>query len=122
MLLLGGCMPNETTFETNSQTPPLYEGPERRVHTIYRTQNREYHIRGDRCVAVRDLTTQVWISDHEAVGTQMDLKLPGEFFVGRSLLLSSADFRIRTSTVLGFERPERNVVDAYNLVWAVCPG
>ena len=115
-------MSEETmTVETTPDKQPVYTGPERRVHTIFRTQNREYHVRGDLCVAVRDLNTQIWISNHEAVGTRMDLKLPGEFFVGRSLLLSSPDYRIRTSTVLTFERPERHTVDAYDLVWAVCP-
>ena len=107
--------------ETPQEASVNYDGPERRVHTIFRTQNREYHIRGDTCVAVRDLATQVWISNHEAVGTKMDLKLPGEFFVGRSLLLSSPHYRVRTSTVLDFERPERDTVDTYNLIWAVCP-
>lgn len=111
----------QTTAEICAHTPPEYRGPERRVHTIFRTQNREYHVRGDLCVAVRDQATQVWISDHEAVGTTMDMKLPGEFFVGRSLLFSSEQYRIKTSTVLSFERPERETVDAYNLVWALFP-
>ena len=112
---------DENTAEIGKNKSTEYDGPERRVHTIFRTQNREYHMRGDLCVAVRDLVTQIWMSDHEAVGTSMDMKLPGEFFVGRSLLLSSEQYRIRTSTVLSFERPHRETVDAYNLVWAVCP-
>ena len=114
-------MSEETTAQVANETPPVYTGPERRKHTIFRTQNHEYHIRGDLCVAVRDLATHIWMSDHEAVGTTMDMKLPGEFFVGRCLLLSSEHYRIRTSTVLSFERPERDTVNAYNLVWAVVP-
>lgn len=98
-----------------------YDGPERRVHTIFRTKNHEYHVRSGLCVAVRDRATQVWISNHEAVGTTLDINLPGEFFVGRSLVLSSPYCRIRTSKVLDFERPPRDTVDAYGLVWAVCP-
>ena len=111
----------ETIADVGNRSTPVYDGPERRVHTIFRTQNREYHVRGDLCVAVRDLATKVWMSDHEAVGTTMDMKLPGEFFVGRSLLFSSDLYRIKTSTVLSFERPEKKTVDAYNLVWAVFP-
>jgi hypothetical protein len=98
-----------------------YDGPERRVHTIFRTLNHEYHVRAGICVAVRDRATQIWISNHEAVGTTLDINLPGEFYVGRPLVLSSPYCRIRTSKVLSFERPERDTVDAYGLVWAVCP-
>ena len=98
-----------------------YEGPERRVHTIFRTLHHEYHVRAGVCVAVRDRNTQIWISNHEAVGCSLDLNLPGEFYEGRSLLLTSPYCRIRTSKVLSFERPARETVDAYGLVWAVCP-
>jgi hypothetical protein len=107
---------------TAAGAQPAYDGPERRVHKIFKTQNREYHIIGDICVAVRDVNTQIWISNHEAIGTKMDMQLSGEFFIGRSLFLSSPHYRVRTSTVLEFERPEQQTVDAYNLVWAVAPG
>ena len=72
-------------------------------------------------MAVRDLKTRIWISNHEAIGTEMDLNLPGEFFVGRRLLLSSSQYKIRTSKVISCVRPERQTVDAYNLVWSVTP-
>ena len=114
----------QAVTDTREDVPSsaMYEGPERRIHTVFRTFNHEYHVRGGLCVAVREIDSGVWISDHEAIGTRMDLNLPGEFFLGKSLLFSSPYYKIRTSTVKSFERPDRQIVDAYAYVWAVCPG
>ena len=100
-----------------------YQGPERRVHTIYRTHNREYHVRAGTCVAVRNLGTRVWISNHEAIGMDLilDEDATPEAVIGRPLELVSPYARLRTSKVITYERPERQTVDAYGLVWAVCP-
>ncbi len=98
-----------------------YEGPERRVHIIYRTNNREYHVRAGRCVAVRNLGTMVWISNHEAIGMELANEHSPEETIGRPLEFVSSYAKIRTSRVSEIERPERQTVDAYGLVWAVCP-
>ncbi len=49
-----------------------YQGPERRVHQIFVTDNTEYHMRGDICVAVRDGKTGQWIEGHTAIGCRLE--------------------------------------------------
>lgn len=98
-----------------------YEGPERRVHIIFRTKNREYHVRAGRCVAVRNIDTMVWISNHEAIGMKLDDEKPPEHYIERSLVFASPYAKMRTSKVITVERPGRQTVDTYGLVWAVCP-
>jgi hypothetical protein len=98
-----------------------YKGPERRIHRIYRTSNREYHVRDGRCVAVRNLGTKVWISNHEAIGMHLDESIDPDELLGRPLEFVSSYAKMRTSKVITFERPERHTVDVYGLVWAVCP-
>jgi hypothetical protein len=98
-----------------------YEGPERRVHTIYRTKNREYHVRAGQCVAVRNLGNRVWISNHEAIGMSLDDPPSPEDYLGRPLEFSAPYGKMLTSRVFDVERPQRQTVDDYRLVWAVCP-
>jgi hypothetical protein len=98
-----------------------YQGPERRVHTIYRTNHREYHVRAGTCVAVRNRDNKIWISNHEAIGMDLDDSIIPEEVVGRPLEFLSPYAKMRTSKVINFERPERQTVDVYGLVWAVCP-
>ena len=98
-----------------------YIGPERRIHTIYKTQNREYHVRAGVCVAVRDNKTKIWISNHEAIGMDLEVNLPAEQYLGHSLLFLSPYAGIQTSRVIDYARPEPGTVDTYGLVWAVCP-
>ncbi len=50
-----------------------YQGPERRRHKVYVTQNTEYHFEGEVCVAVRDRARRSWLLDHQA----LDRKLSG---------------------------------------------
>ena len=61
-----------------------YHGPERRRHRVYITRNTEYHIRDNRCVAVRDPRTGEWKSDHDALGKE----IAGGLAIGQSGSLS----------------------------------
>ena len=99
----------------------LYAGPDRRVHTVYKTQNREYHVRAGVCVAVRDTKTKIWISDHDAIGMELEVNLPGHEYLGRSLFFLSRHVGLQTSRVVAYGRPDRSTVDTYGLVWAVSP-
>ena len=98
-----------------------YKGPERRIHTVFSTRNREYHVRSGICVAVRDLKTRVWISNHEAIGMQLKADEPGIEFMSHPLTFFSDFTRIRTSRVMDIVRPGRQTVNLYSLLWAVCP-
>lgn len=44
---------------------------ERRHHFLYVTQNTEYHLRDQLCVAVRDRSTGLWQTAHPAIGQRM---------------------------------------------------
>ena len=98
-----------------------YSGPERRVHTVFETRNREYHVRSGVCVAVRDLKTGVWISNHEAIGMELEVNLPSDRFVGNSLLFLSPFSKVQTSRVKDISRPQKPTVETYPILWAVCP-
>jgi hypothetical protein len=99
----------------------FYSGPERRIHTVYKTLNREYHVRAGVCVAVRDCKTKIWISNHEAIGMDLEVNLPGEYYLGKPLLFLSPYAGLQTSKVVDYARPELSTVDTYGIVWAVCP-
>ena len=98
---------------------------ERRIHKVFITRNTEYHLRRERCVAVRDRRTGEFRAEHSALyqhlagalqlfengslaGTS-DQPRPGD-----ALLFDGAGGTL-TSTVLGIERPARHVVAAYPL-------
>lgn len=98
-----------------------YKGPERRIHTVFSTRNREYHVRSGICVAVRDRKTQVWIPAHEAIGMCLEILRPGEVFVGHPLFFGFRLARVRTSYVTDIFRPGRQLVNTYNLIWALNP-
>lgn len=98
-----------------------YEGPDRRVHHVFLTRNREYHVRKGICVAVRDRKTGAWISKHEAIGMELEVNLPAKLFVGGPLLFLSKFSMVRTTRVTDFFRPERQIVDMYDLLGALCP-
>ena len=99
----------------------LYEGPERRIHNVFLTRNREYHVRKGKCVAVRDRKTGAWISNHEAIGMELEVNLPAKLFLGGPLLFLSKFSMVRTTRVEEFFRPERDTVDLYSILWSVCP-
>ncbi len=96
-----------------------YQGPERRRHRVLVTNHTEYHMRGETCVAVRDLTTGEWVRDHSAVGSRLESALGGQAWraahsgvgVGDKLYFS-AD--VLTSPVRAVDRPAREVVPLYD--------
>ena len=98
-----------------------YRGPERRVHTCFITQNREYHTRRGVCVAVRDRATAAWMAGHRAVGLALTVPERSAPFLGRPLELAGAGARVLTSRVVDICRPGRTVVDAYALVAGFSP-
>lgn len=97
-----------------------YEGPNRRIHTVFRTKNREYHVRAGVCVAVQDLKTQVWISNHEAIGMELELNVPYSHYLGRPLVFLSPRAGVKTTHVRETFRPEKNTVDFYHFVGSFC--
>ncbi len=99
----------------------LYSGPERRVHNVFLTHNREYHVRSGVCVAVRDHKTSAWISNHEAVGMELEVNMTPQRFLGSSLLFLSPYAKVLTTRVMNILRPERQTVEMYGLLWAICP-
>lgn len=46
-------------------------GAERRRHRLFVTQNTEYHLRDRTCVAVRDVWSGQWQTEHPAVGRKL---------------------------------------------------
>ena len=95
-----------------------YNGPNRRIHTVFRTRNREYHVRSGICIAVRDRRTQVWIAHHKAIG--MALRTPGEEYLGQPLLFLSRVAGVETTRVQLFDRPEKSTVDFYSVINSFC--
>jgi len=98
-----------------------YRGPDRRVHTIFVTHNREYHTRAGTCLAVRDRGSTAWMAAHAAVGLSVVRPGCGDPYVGRPLVLESRRTTVRTSRVVDVMRPGRKIVDAYSLALALRP-
>jgi hypothetical protein len=98
-----------------------YDGVNRRVHTCFVTQNREYHIRSGVCVAVRDRETSVWIAGHRALGMRLIAAVPGVGFLGHPLEFVAGTAHVRTSAVTDISRPNRNMVDVYKFVHGLAP-
>jgi hypothetical protein len=99
----------------------MYSGSDRRIHTVFATNNSEYHVRNGVCVAVRDRGTQVWRSNHEAIGMELEVKGIDHQHLGASLLFLSPYYKMQTSKVADVLRPERTAVESYRLLWAMCP-
>ena len=49
----------------------MHHGTERRRHRMYLTHNTEYHLRDDRCVAVRNRLTGEWLPEHSVIGRRV---------------------------------------------------
>lgn len=97
-----------------------YDGPERRVHTLFFTRNSEYHTRDGECVAVRDRRSGVWIAGHEAVGMRLWIPEGRRNFLGFPLRFVNGQTKeVRTSQVVDISRPGRGIVDVYRLVHGV---
>lgn len=73
------------------------------------------------CVAVRDVKTKIWMMNHDAIGMELEVNLPGHKCLGQSLLFLSDSSGIQTSKVIAYKRPDRGIVDTYGLVWAASP-
>lgn len=99
-----------------------YQGPERRIHKVFVTTNTEYHLRRTRVVAVRDLRTGQWKSDHESLGSNLVASLRNagnggfKVNVGADADLGARlcfDVDVVTSPLLAIERPPREIVNQY---------
>jgi len=100
-----------------------YQGDERRIHKVIVTQNTEYHLRRDECVAVRDRDTGTFVSSHRAVKRRIRGSM--RFFANGSLAVSNdlpsvgdalcfADSSLVTSRVVSVERPPKDIVRSYS--------
>lgn len=98
-----------------------YAGANRRVHTCFVTQNREYHVRAGVCVAVRDRVSCAWMSRHRALGMRLIAAVPGIGFLGHPLEFVAGTAHVRTSAVTDILRPGRNEVDVYQFVRGLIP-
>jgi hypothetical protein len=97
---------------------------DRRRHRVYLTKNTEYHTRDNRCVAIRDRATRLWIWEHKALWARV---LGGVSFlnggirptagvpnIGESLYLHRTDGEdLITSQLEDVGRPEPHIVDIY---------
>lgn len=96
-------------------------GPERRVHSVCLTYNREYHLRSRMCIAVRDRESGAWLANHDAVGMEVDATMRRDERVGHPLLLQREDATVRTSPVIDVFRPRRQTAEVYPLLLALAP-
>ena len=97
---------------------------DRRRHRVYLTRNTEYHTRDNRCVAVRDRTTGLWIWEHRALWARVLGGLsfqnggirptPGVPNLGESLYLHRTDGEdLVTSQLEDVLRPDQQEVASY---------
>ncbi|MCA9539595.1 MAG: hypothetical protein KC620_11945 [Myxococcales bacterium] len=99
-----------------------YSGQERRRHRLYVTRNTEYHLRDQRCVAVRDIWSGDWRPEHPAVGKTLfgavrhgagglePMLVP---VVDSLLWFENGSDDILTSRLTAIARPPRDIVAAY---------
>ncbi|MEM7610034.1 MAG: hypothetical protein AAF411_32200 [Myxococcota bacterium] len=101
-----------------------YLGTERRIHKVFVTRNTEYHVRKDRCVAVKDRRTGSWVDGHLAAGGRVSGGLrfhesggvtpnDGLPSVGESLFFCTEGRDLVTSPVVSVQRPARDIVAEY---------
>lgn len=99
-----------------------YKGPERRKYRVFITENTEYHMREQTCVAVRDNKSRQWLNEHQAVGSKV---------IGGVLVASSGSWKVNfgaadigericfasdllTTPVRDISRPGVNTVENYS--------
>jgi hypothetical protein len=96
---------------------------ERRRHRQFVTRHTEYHLRGAVCVGVRNRATNMWLSEHEALGTRLlgSLARTGHGFalvpegeLGASLWFSRKGMDVVTSAVTQVDRPPKTSLIHYN--------
>ena len=104
-----------------------YAGPDRRKNRVFVTKNTEYHLQGERCVAVRDRRSGKWLPSHLAIGRRLS---GGVHFhkngtavpvfdrpdLGEALYFADDGRELITSAVCGLERPSREMLDTYGTV------
>ena len=95
----------------------VHPGPNRRVHTVFMTENTEYHVCADLCVVVRHRKTGVWSAMHNAVGMMLATPINGQPIVGRHLMFRSENAFVRTAKIVDIARPGRSTVASYQLAW-----
>jgi hypothetical protein len=101
-----------------------YQGPDRRIHRVFVTRNTEYHVRRDRCVAVRDRETGEWLTCHFALSLHVAGAIkffeggalsasPGLPAIGESMYFEAMGRDLVTSAVVSVERPPVGAATAY---------
>lgn len=101
-----------------------FRGKDRRVHTVFVTRNTEYHVRRDRCVAVKDRRSGEWLRSHLALRNRVHggirfvrnggiVPNTGSPRVGESLFFHAAGRDLVTSPILSVQRPVRDIVRRY---------
>lgn len=99
-------------------------GAERRVHRVFVTRNTEYHVRGEKCVGVRDRESGEWLRAHFALNLDITGSLrffdsgalratPGLPQIGESLYFEAKGRDLVTSAVVSVERPRPETLAAY---------
>lgn len=102
-----------------------YEGPERRIHRVFVTRNTEYHVRRDRCVAVRDRESGEWLTRHFALSLHIAGAIkffeggalaasPGLPAVGESMYFEAMGRDLVTSAIVSVERPPAELLTRYS--------
>ncbi len=98
-----------------------YLGKERRVVQILATRNVEYHMRGNVCVAVRDLESGLMITTHGAIGSKIQGRMSQDKHgcwrldddvlpsVGGRLLFAS---RVLTAPLRSITRPTQRMTQS----------
>jgi len=100
-----------------------YSGKERRIHQVFITQNTEYHVRRNECVAVRDRRTGEFLEGHLALRSTLSGGIAyrptgvsasdGKPSIGESLFITAGPRDLVTSPILRIERPAREIVATY---------
>jgi len=99
---------------------------ERRIHRVFVTRNTEYHLRRDRCLAVRDRRTGEWRLKHPAVNRTVVgmVTFRGRRGFARAFVpragnaLYFEEGSVMTSIVREVVRPKKETVEAYALLGA----
>jgi hypothetical protein len=96
---------------------------ERRRLVMYVTRNSEYHLRDNRCVAVRDRQAGRWRMTHSALNQELTGIIRyarGEAYpmlanpeVGDALFFSDGEAEVVTTILTAIERPPKALVDSY---------
>ncbi len=98
-----------------------YPGEERRIHRVFVTRNTEYHLRRDRCVAVRNRQTGEFYDDHRALNRTVAgaVRFHGQGMSAQPTMPRVGDamcfdgLNVVTTTVESIERPTQDTVARY---------